>query len=30
MKAGLLKTVNANPFAGLDHDDPYTHLMQFY
>ena len=22
--------VYANPFAGLDHEDPYTHLIKFY
>ena len=30
MKTGLLHLVYANPFSGLDHEDPYTHLIKFY
>lgn len=30
MKMGLLELLNANPFAGLDHEDPYTNLLKFY
>lgn len=30
MKIGLLQIIYANPFAGLDHEDPYTHLTKFY
>ncbi|XP_058774726.1 uncharacterized protein LOC131648998 [Vicia villosa] len=30
MKTGLLQIIYANPFAGLDHEDPYTHLTKFY
>ncbi|XP_058727136.1 uncharacterized protein LOC131598568 [Vicia villosa] len=30
MKTGLLQIIYANPFAGLDHEDPYTHLTRFY
>lgn len=30
MKTGLLHIIYANPFAGLDHEDPYTHLTKFY
>lgn len=29
-KTGLLQIFNANHFAGLDHEDPYTHLKNFY
>src|SRR3954470_13394620 len=30
MKAGLLQVIYGIPFAGLDHEDPYTHLTRFY
>ncbi|XP_058725956.1 uncharacterized protein LOC131597266 [Vicia villosa] len=30
MKTGLLQIIYANPFAGLDHEDPYTHITRFY
>ena len=30
MKTGLLQLLYANPFAGLDHEDPYAHLIKFY
>ncbi|XP_058726128.1 uncharacterized protein LOC131597447 [Vicia villosa] len=30
MKTGLLQIIYAHPFAGLDHEDPYTHLTRFY
>ncbi|XP_058742365.1 uncharacterized protein LOC131614837 [Vicia villosa] len=30
MKTGLLQIIYANPFSGLDHEDPYTHLTRFY
>ena len=30
MKTGLLKIIYANPFVGLDHEDPYTHLTKLY
>ncbi|CAK8563150.1 unnamed protein product [Lathyrus sativus] len=30
MKTGLLHIIYANPFIGLDHEDPYTHLTKFY
>lgn len=30
MKTGLLQIIYANPFAGLDHEDPYIHLTKFY
>lgn len=30
MKIELLQILYANPFTGLDHEDPYTHLTKFY
>ncbi|KAK2397155.1 hypothetical protein QL285_058761 [Trifolium repens] len=30
IKPGLLQILYANPFAGLDHEDPYNHLTKFY
>lgn len=30
MYYGLLQILYANPFTGLDHEDPYTHLTKFY
>ena len=30
MKTDLLQIMYANPFTGLDHEDPYTHLTKFY
>lgn len=30
MKMGLLQIIYANPFAGIDHEDPYTNLTEFY
>ena len=30
MKTGLLQIMYQNPFTGLDHEDPYTHLIKFY
>lgn len=30
MKTCLLQSLYANTFTGLDHEDPYTHLTQFY
>ncbi|XP_057444964.1 uncharacterized protein LOC130737224 [Lotus japonicus] len=30
MKSGLVQLMYANPFAGLDHENPYTHLTKFY
>lgn len=30
MKIVLLQILYANPFTGLDHEDPYTHLTKFY
>lgn len=30
MKTRILKLLYANPFTGLDHEDPYTHLTKFY
>lgn len=30
MKTELLQILYANPFVGLDHEDPYTHLNKFY
>ncbi|CAL0331053.1 unnamed protein product [Lupinus luteus] len=30
MKTGLVQLMYANPFAGLDHEDPYNHLTKFY
>ncbi|MCI67023.1 hypothetical protein A2U01_0088281, partial [Trifolium medium] len=30
MKIGLLQLLYANPFAGLQHEDPYNHLVKFY
>lgn len=30
MKTWLLYIIYANPFAGLDHEYPYTHLTKFY
>src|SRR4051812_19554337 len=29
MKTGILQLLYASPFAGLDHEDPYTHLTKF-
>ncbi|XP_058784543.1 uncharacterized protein LOC131659354 [Vicia villosa] len=30
LKTGILQLICASPFAGLDHEDPYTHLTRFY
>lgn len=30
MKTWLLQIIYVNPFAGLDHEDPYTYLTKFY
>lgn len=30
MKTELLQILYANPFTGLDHEDPYNHLTKFY
>lgn len=30
MKIGLLQIIYVNRFAGLDQEDPYTHLTKFY
>ncbi|XP_058734316.1 uncharacterized protein LOC131606046 [Vicia villosa] len=30
MKTRLLQIIYANPFSGLDHEDPYNHLTKFY
>ena len=30
MKTGILQLLYHNPFTGLDHKDPYTHLTKFY
>lgn len=30
MKMGLSQIIYANPFTGLDHEDPYTHVTKFY
>lgn len=30
MKTGLHQILYVNPFTGLDHEDPYTHLNKFY
>lgn len=30
MNTILLQITYANPFAGLDHKDPYTHLTKVY
>ncbi|CAJ2663184.1 unnamed protein product [Trifolium pratense] len=30
IKPGLLQILYTNPFAGLDHEDPYNHLVKFY
>ena len=30
VKSGLVQLMYANPFAGLDHENPYTHLTKFY
>lgn len=30
MKTYLLKIIFANPFAGLDHEDPCTYLTKLY
>lgn len=30
MNMGLLQIIYENPFAGMDHEDPYTHLTKFY
>lgn len=29
MKIILIQSLYANPFAGLDHEDPYRHLTKF-
>lgn len=30
MNSGILQMLSANPFAGLDHEDPFQHLTTFY
>ncbi|XP_058778263.1 uncharacterized protein LOC131652428 [Vicia villosa] len=30
MKIGILQLVYANPFTGMDHEDPFAHLTKFY
>src|SRR3954466_1539146 len=30
LKTGIIQLICASPFAGLDHEDPYTHLTRFY
>ena len=30
MKTGILQLLYANPFTGLDHEDPFQHLTRFY
>ncbi|GAU48428.1 hypothetical protein TSUD_405580 [Trifolium subterraneum] len=30
IKPGLLQILYANPFAGFNHEDPYSHLTKFY
>src|ERR1044072_6606287 len=30
VKSGLVQLMYANPFAGLDHENPYTHLTKCY
>lgn len=30
MKTRLLQIIYVNPFAGLDHENPFTHLIKFY
>jgi len=30
LKIGLLQIIYVNPFVGLDHEDPNTHLTKFY
>lgn len=30
MKTGLLQILYGNPFTGLVHENPYTHLIKFY
>ncbi len=30
MMLRLLQILYANPFAGLDHEDPYAHMTKFY
>src|SRR4051812_29164474 len=30
LKTGILQLLYTSPFAGLDHEDPYTHLAKFY
>lgn len=30
LKIGLLQIIYVNPFAGFDHEDPFTHLTKFY
>ncbi|XP_058732758.1 uncharacterized protein LOC131604330 [Vicia villosa] len=30
MKTGLLQLLYQNPFTGLDHENPFTHLTKFY
>ena len=30
MKTRILQMLYHNPFTGLDHEDPYTHLTKFY
>jgi hypothetical protein len=30
LKSGLIHLITQNPFTGLDHEDPYKHLTNFY
>jgi len=30
IKTGLLQLITSIPFAGLDHEDPHTHMIRFY
>ncbi|XP_058745887.1 uncharacterized protein LOC131618737 [Vicia villosa] len=30
MNTGILQLVYANPFTGMDHEDPFAHLTKFY
>ena len=30
MKMGILSLMYQNPFTGMDHEDPFTHLTKFY
>src|SRR3954469_25362659 len=30
LKTGIIQLICASSFAGLDHEDPYTHLTRFY